>query len=333
MYGYNNNNLSFRPPSNKYPPQNMNFNSPQGNFSSVTTNELNNMKSNFNNFNNAFRQNEPLIEKINHDNNNNLLHNNVSNNILDEHVTEYRIDIDSFDRDIKTYHNPFDFKVKFGVPSNNTLNTTTYEKGKIITINEKLSGPPKPHINRSFKNVKYIKLDNIVLPQYSNVTYDTENEKYILDPESYLVDDRYVSLAINELDLNRTFCTSDDNYRVNPKNGNIINPPCPFARIYPEVKLGSIYYTGTPYFGSKYYDSSSLGNIKSLSIKFFDSCGVPLSYDNKFSYKEIKKAEDEGNPIPLDDLRHPLNKKNQVHLSFIIGVIEAQINTETKFYP
>jgi hypothetical protein len=36
-------------------------------------------------------------------------------------------------------------------------------------------------------------------------------------------------------------------------------------------------------------------------------------------------------PISTSDIRHPLNRRLQVHVSFIIGVIESQINTNTKF--
>ena len=50
-----------------------------------------------------------------------------------------------------------------------------------------------------------------------------------------------------------------------------------------------------------------------------------------FSFNDLIQAEKQGCPLPLDDLRHPLNKKTQVYLSLIVGVVESQVNTNTQF--
>ena len=55
------------------------------------------------NFNNAYEQPYPIIEKLDYSNKNNVLHNNIGPRVLDEHIVEYRVIIDSQDRDIKVY--------------------------------------------------------------------------------------------------------------------------------------------------------------------------------------------------------------------------------------
>lgn len=329
LYGYNNNNFDRGVYGSQKYIENGGFNgNPMNNFNSMSTmeQERNNIVNN--RFNDVYQTPNSIIERINYKNQNNLIHNNVGDTVLDEHVVEYRINIDSVDRDYSTYNNPFNFKVKFKPSSSSILRTETLKNGVLTNINEKIQGSPKPHINREFKNVKYIKLDNIILPQYSNLIFDDPD--YIFDPDSYLIDDRYVSLVIPELEYNKIFCTSDDSQRYDPVEG-FINPPKPFAHIFPEKLLGNVYYTGTPYYGSKIFNNSALGNINALTIQLYNSNGSILKYDNLLSFKEIEDSQNTPNPIEISDLRHPLNKKIQVHLSFIIGVVETQINTNTKY--
>jgi len=331
--GYNNNNFDRKNfPSNVYP---MNINggnsgNPFENFNSLTTNQQKLMNSSMNHtkFSDAYRTSNALIEPVNYSNQNKLLHNNISDNVLDEHVVEYQISIDSIDRDISAYPNPFDFKVKFNPPSGSNLRTTSLKNGVMVNTTEYISGPPKPHINRDFKNVKYIKLENIILPQYSNIT--EVGGEYIFDQDNYLVDDRYVSLVIPELSCNNVYCTSDGNERYDITSG-FVTPPRQFAHIFPDKLLGNVYYTGTPYNGSKIYKNSSLGNINSLSIQLYNSNGSLLRFNNLYSASEIKASEDTNDPILRTNIRHPLYKGLQVHLSFMIGVVESQINTNTKF--
>lgn len=328
-FGYNDNNFNRqRFPSNIYPQNGGMSGNPMNNFNPLSTNGVKHFTKH-SKFNNAYKRYNQIIEPIDYINKNEVLHNNIAENVLDEHIVEYRINIDSLDRDISVYPNVFDFKVKFNPPGGGMLRSEAIINGKLESVNEYVSGPPTPHINKEFKNVKYIKLDNIILPQYSNII--VENGEVDYDPESFLVDDRYIALVIRELDCNRIFCTSDGNIRMDSNTGDIVTPPRPFAHIFPDKLLGKNYYTGTPYYGSKIYKNSLLGNINTLTIQFYNSCGTLLKYDNQFTAKEIAQSKIEGTPIPISDLRHPLNKLSQVHLSFIVGVVESQINTNTKF--
>lgn len=289
------------------------------NFVPISTNSFNH--SNFTKFNNAFNVNSPLIHKIDHSNNDMLLHNNVGSNVLGENVVEYKIIIDSLDRDIKIYPDPFSFIVKFGQSGNNIMKSKSNRDGI------KMAPPPTPYINREFKNVLFIKLETVILPHNCNVVF--ENDCYV--HSNSLLDDRYVNLIIDNLEPNTIFTTSDNSSREDPFTGKIIVPPTPFAIILPDKLISRYHYSGTPYYGSKSFRASQLGNISQLNIKFTTSQGFPLKFNNLYSYNDLLIAENAGKAIPLTDIRHPLNIKNQISMSFIIGVVECQIQTNTKF--
>jgi len=83
---------------------------------------------------------------------NNLIHNNVTKNVYAETLQEYTIVIDSADRDIEKYINPFSYRVKFnGLP-----------------------GTKDANIMKKFDYVKYIKLDTGIIPtKYYYIKQDT----------------------------------------------------------------------------------------------------------------------------------------------------------------
>lgn len=278
----------------------------------------------------SYRDNRPIINRPDFTNKDNYIHNNVHDNIMDEHVVEYRINIDSMDRDIKIYPNPFSFTVKFNPPSSGNINTEINSKGKLKVVNDFFAGPPKPHINKEFKNVKYIKLESIVIPQYGKIIEgDTE---YEFEKECYLPGDRFLSVVIKELTddtiANRTFCTSDGSMRIDTK-GNSFTPPRPFCLLYPDKIVGHRYYISTPCQAIKQYKSSRLGNIKQLTIQLYNSQGELLTFENLFTFDQLMNYN--GSKNLLDDLRHPLHRDIQIHAAFTIGVVENQINTSTNY--
>ncbi len=336
--GINDNNfnrVSF--PSNIYPMNGGMSGNPNNLFNPISTNTMYNMSMNpsMTNFSKAYTPNDPIIEKIDYINKNKIIHNNVGDNVLDEHVVEYRINIDSLDRDIKTYPDPFSFTVKFNPTGSSTIQTEEYvdqkDKSKGTKIVEsRFDGAPSPVINKEFKNVKYIKLENVILPQFSKLK-EKQDGTYEFDPSSHLVTERFVLLVIKELDCQRVYTTSNNVTRVS-EDGKCYTPPTPFALIIPDKLLGLNYYSGTSYYGSKIYKNSVLGNVNILTINFYDSTGLPLKYNNLFTYDDLQEYEYEnGDPLPITDLRHPYNKRIQTSLSLIIGVVESQINTNTKF--
>lgn len=337
QYGINNNNFYGKQTSPSTIEPNHSGN-PFGNFNPTSTNSMKNR--NNNNFNQAFKplsqqsfnrnydyQTNQLIGPIDYSNQNDILHNNINEKVLDEYIMDYRINIDSLDRDIRVYPNPFDFVVKFNPSSSSRVRTEVLKNGQLETINDCMSGPPKPHILKEFKNVRYVQIECVILPQGLN----TDLDEKIINKERSLLTDRFIILEVKELDCNRIFCTSDDSVRLDPKSGNLINIPKEFARILPDSAYGDTYYKGYAFHGSKIFKTSKLGNINSLTFKFYDSCGIPLEHDNLYTYNDMKKADKKGKPIPITNIRHPLNKELQVNISIIIGAVESQINNKTNY--
>jgi hypothetical protein len=284
-YGYNDNNLArTNVPSNFSGNNNYSNNYPNNKFQDV------------------YRENRPLIQKINYTNPNTFLHNNIGDQLLNEHIQEYRINIDSIDRDLETYPNPFKFNVNFIPAPSETIKGVEYK------------GTPKPYISKNFKRVKYVRIENIILPQYSGVI-DNEGV-FEPDPNRFLPDDRFISLVIPELDCDRNFSTSNSNIDIKR----------PFASIVRDQVFGNKYYYGLPYYSSKIYKSSRLGNINNLSINLHDSFGELIEFNTPLTVQEIIDGD-----IPTTDLRHPLNKSFQSYMTFVFGIVEAELDTDTKF--
>lgn len=305
--GYNNNNFGRSSMgSNSFPQmQNMNA-SPFGNFRGQTTNT--GSHSNWSNFdinknsnastnpgsndNTAFRQPQPLIDRPLYNNPGHLLHNNVAPTVLNERIMEYRINIDSTDRDTTAYPDPFHYKVRFNAPSSRP------DKDGVV-----FQGAPAPHISRQFRNVKYVKIDQLTLPQYRVTTDGTT----IDTGTTPLIDDRFILLSIRE--LNNTF-TLGTNKSIEDS----------FASIFPDSIVGTKFYYGTPIYNSKLYRDSLLGNLTTLTIDFKDSLGNDLTIDG------LDPAS-----TTITDAEHPLFRGFQNFMTLIIGVVESELNTDTQF--
>ena len=336
--GFNDNNFnrtSF--PSNIYPMNGGLTGNPIGRFNPLSTNTQYNMIKNpsMTDFKMAYEPNNPIIERIDYTNKNLLLHNNVGDSVLDETVVEYRVILDSVDRDIRYYPDPFSFVVKFNPIAGSNIKYEEYidhrDKSKGTKfVESKFEGAPSPVINKEFRNVKYVKLENVILPQFSKIKEKCDGT-YEFDPCSHLTANRNVNLVIKELNYDRVYTTSSDVTRIN-SDGRPYTPPVPFAVIIPDKCLGLNYYSGTPYYGSIIFKNSLLGNITQLTIQFYDCLGMPLKYNHLFSYEELEQYEyDNGEKLPTSDLRHPYNIRLQTQTSLIIGVVESQINMNTKF--
>ena len=311
---------------------------PQNQFQPITTNTQHriNTNPNISPFDKAYENNSSILGKIDHRNKGHLIHNNIGDIVLDEHIVEYQLSIDSLDRDIKQYPDPFSFIVKLDPSSGKTYQSeeyVSYKHGKKESriVETFFEGTPTPHILKKFKNIKYIKLSNIILPQFTKTKVNEEGD-YVFDETSILINKRFVSLVIDELSDELVYSTSENITRVD-ENGKTYTPPKPFTIIVPDKLLGLSFYTGFPYYANKIYKNSLLGNLDRLTIEFYDSVGQRLEYNNLMTYDELQQYEfDNGEPLPRTDLRHPLNEKIQVYMSFVIGVVENQINTETNFH-
>lgn len=295
-------------------PYNGNGGNPLGNFKSITTNSL---LSKGNDYNQAFSQNEPLIEKIDFKNRNTLLHNNVGDNVFSEYVIEYAVNVDSADRCVPVYPSPFDFKVTFkGTGGQHVVNEKNRSQDFYVP------GTPGPVIERNFKQVKYIKLDYIILPKYITLDLINPGDTYALNKTISLTDYRYLIVRIKEFSSNRILST-------NSKVGDdgII--------IYPDKVLGDSAYSNLwiTSFGTRTYTNANLGCLDRLTISILNPRGEEIAiFDNS-----------KGTPINPNNINSTyyttteiasLNQivpRIQCVIAFIVGNVGNEINTNTNY--
>lgn len=250
-------------------------------------------------------------------NRNNLLSNNLCNNLLDEEITEYSVLIDSKDRNYQVYPDPFKYTVKF-----NPLRRTT----EIIDGEKVVNEEPMPVINDNFKNVKYIRLESIILPFYTKIRFVDEDidgdivQTAKVNTSKPLTDNLYVLMHIEEFK------------GVNYKSSNDVLAES-FAVIYFDNKISNTHYEGKCNGGIKIFPSDKLGTINSLKISFVSPYGEEINCDHLM--KEIKSnmicncddpEGDEYTDCFKHNLFHPLNPIFQHHVHFKIGVVTPRLN-------
>lgn len=289
------------------------------NYNGITSNSQ--MNSNFFNFDKGFTPNHTLIEKVDFKNPGNLMHNNVADNMLLERVTEYQINIDSNDRKISVYPNPFKFTVIFGGVGPQQLHARNTNRKNSEIDDTFFEGSPAPVIDRKFKNVKYIKIDFLMLPKIIRLCNNNNNYEFeYSDTNScHLTSFGYLILRINELSSSRILGTNtllSDNSFI----------------LYPDKSMGNDYVMWVTSLGSRIFNNSNLGNLDKLTISILTPSGKQLSFTDSKG-KEIdfriiyKQKRNEDNSISFNNILEKL----RCYISIIIGVVENEINTHTKF--
>ncbi len=287
---------------------------PFGNFNSMATNNFNN---GMNNFNNAFTTNQPFIEKFDYKNRNNFLHNNVSESTMIEQIIEYTINIDSQDRSLIAYPNPFNFSVTFG-GHGNVSEKKTYVKKNVnqsYAVNEsnkesktvQYEATPGPVINRKFKNVKFLRIDYIILPK-TNITIEENNQICLSKVESdrLTFKYKYLLLRINEIKSDKILGT----------NRNLEND---IFILYPDKIMGDNHIMWLPTIGNRTYKNSILENINKLTFEILTPKGESLFI-----------TDINGKNLNTENV-NCVNEIAQVNVALILGVIENELNTNTKF--
>ena len=312
-----NNNYSINPIIfNSNSNSNKNYSNIDNNFISTcdNNNNINNIVSSYNNYDNTNRISAPYLNN-NEFNKPNLVYNNVSDKISVDILVEYVIMIESIDRDIDKYPNPFKYKIYFN-PVAQTKDAYIY---------------------KTFENVKYIKLETAILPRkYSyfrkditsnttdvsalintnwerndNLTFNTVNYTMIDD---YIIDNvRYIKYGITkplpelidkvyelQYNINTSLFTlyefqlinlslEDEKFlllnidEIKDVNDMATNTEVSvaFSILFPDYVNGDCVYTNTQGV-DKIYRFSQLGNIKSLTVSILDNEGKDF---NTQSYK------------------------------------------------
>lgn len=267
---------------------------------------------------------DPKGQFINHNftNKNEILHNNLNSILLNEEIREYSVMIDSKDRNYQVYPDPFNYEVKFHpLPK-----TREKVNGKMVTYEE-----PAPTINDNFTNVRYIKLEEAIMPLYykvkQNIEIDDdgdETKRWIVDTNKKLTDNLYMVLSLGGE-------YSDENYR---STNDVLGGS--FTTIYYDCLTNSTHYFGYTSNGVKIFPQDQLGKIDRLRITFMDPYGKPIRvpHVNKkiLSNMECNCIDPEGDDDTdcyKHNLFHPLNPIFQHHLHFKIGVVEPRLSKMT----
>jgi len=128
---------------------------PSSTFDNIESNSANleNLK-NFSQFNieKGFQSNKPIQFMPDTSNKHETLYDNLNENLLKESIKEYRLNIDSSDRDVQMYQDPFNYIVHLGPVTNSGINASvsrTNIKNELKNINKKNKS------NKSNKNNDY----------------------------------------------------------------------------------------------------------------------------------------------------------------------------------
>ena len=256
-----------------------------------------------------------------------LIDNNLYDILLHEEIREYSVLIDSKDRNYQMYPNPFKYDVKFS-PAPRSREKVD---GKYTTYED-----PNPIINEAFTNVRYVVLEDIILPNFTKI-YSVPKKKtrengivdivkdWKVDKSRPLTEYLYVVLNIAEY--------NDVNIR---STNDVLSDS--FATVYFDEFVSETHYTGTTHNGIKIFQQDQLASITNWKISFSDPYGMPLSCNHvdkkiKSNFEclcDVNGEDENDNPICFrHNLFHPLNPLFQHHLHFRVGVVEPRLSKMT----
>lgn len=229
----------------------------------------------------------------------NLIHNNLKSILLNEEIVEYCVMIDSKDRNYQVYPDPFRYDVIF-------------KPGK---------QDPYPTINDNFINVRYIRLDSVILPFYTKIREEDSDDIDCLkiNPNEKLTNDMYVVLSLGNY--------TNTNYR---STNDVLSSS--FATIYYDKKVSDTHYMGSCKNSTKIFYPDQLATINKFQISFSDPYGNPIRCDHLDqtikSGLECDCVDPDGDDFTScfkHNICHPLNPIFQHHLNFKIGVMEPRL--------
>lgn len=306
--------------------------------SHYTVNKINSRQNN-SNFSDAYNPAKTLIPQRDGKNYGFALHNNLNDNIVTEAITEYTLYIDSGDRDIEIYKNPFIFAVSLGGAGYNMMNRSKYvgNNGALAFQTTPCTGVPPPRIDSDFKNVKYAKVKYLTLPRtivYQYVTDASGNQIYspVLGG-TILGNYRYLIMRIKEIANNNMYATND-----NIKNDCFI--------LYRDSNyidaINDIWIATQPI---KIFYDDDLRNLNKLTIEIFIP-PTPQTIPCALQPLRIMQVDNSsGTPInvPMSfDILNGLNPHSDFFskyglnvlptMEFELGVYENQINTSKTYH-
>lgn len=277
-----------------------------------------------------------------------------------ERLNQYAINIDSSDRNIISYPNPFQFNLTFNGNKDNV----------------------QPIIQKKFKDIKYLKLETITLPDKYTLTKDTltldadyttihtyfsinyaflsNNDTHSITLTLSTVTLRIVSIYVSNTNWTINYIINDDinnvfemdqgstynKYYIN-QNKKISNNDMFYVYI-PEIKSQNyttnndnvtffVKNTGTNdntllnniYPTFMFYKDSNLQNANKYTIKITDRYGKVFKVDNLDTNANLESCNCQDDTIDYscrcNYIRNPYYAKFQVYLQFKFGVFEDEL--------
>lgn len=158
------------------------------------------------NYDQAYANQQNIIDKQDFTNKGNVIHNNLGQNLLSEHVSEYKLKINSIDRNVSSYPSIFKQRIMFDDSCG---------------------------LLRSFKNVKYISIDTIVLPR----SFAIDLSKIVIPDSAFDSSRNLVNQSVVISDMYPANSRYNQNFNVTGTlNGNLT---------WNETVGTSGYFTGT----------------------------------------------------------------------------------------
>lgn len=262
------------------------------------------------NFNKAYAQNSVEIDHRDHQNHNELIHNNIDPELVNEVLNEYIIHVDGADRHRTIFPNPFKYVVTLG-----GVGPTKTNGGFDF------SGNPNPRIERSYRNIKQLKIKYVLLPKYYKYDYQVAGNfaTYTPSPEgTFLRNYRYLILRIKELDTDKINSTNSEcrpNTFVLYKNS-----------IYSQDDSYTDIWVPTQPIIT--YADTNLKNLNKLSLDIIDPSGnqifmkiIENGVEKKMSYDDLNNSASTDTNINLYNWSFNVC----LELSLVIAENELQI--------
>ena len=217
---------------------------PFNQFNPMSQMQMRNM-SMYGNMNSTFQPNGTMIHPINYTKpQNTLIHDNLNDDLLHEQIIEHSVFINSDDRDPTFYKDPFTFRVDFN-PNDDT---------------------PAPYIAQDFRNVKYVKLNHIILPAYYNwKRHEISDDDFLKDGALDFSKTKLINTLNEEIDIknvveneeNTTITTNNISVLVDYINDTYITKALADKEEndYGRTKINRIYETSTN--NDYYFDTTS----------------------------------------------------------------------------
>ncbi len=150
-----------------------------------------------NDFKQNFTDNKPELYMLNTKNKHNTLYNNLNEELLKEFILEYRLNIDSYDRDIELYPNPFEYVVNLGPIVNSGINPTVVSKSMKQEIREN----EKKNNKKYSKNFNPGNLNNINNPNHSSFKGVTLSNNQIIETETKNLNPNDPNNPLNSIEI------------------------------------------------------------------------------------------------------------------------------------